>query len=94
MDRWNAADPARLATLAVKDGEGEIDAFSSPSRCSASAGAPLERIGFQLVEAAEHPGVDVQRRAADAGNTGSSTAAALLCSPVPHQQGHDLRLEY
>jgi hypothetical protein len=27
-------------------------------------------------------------------NTGSSTVAALLCSPAPHQQGHDLRLEY
>jgi hypothetical protein len=27
-------------------------------------------------------------------NTGSSTVAALLCSPAPHQQDHDLRLEY
>jgi hypothetical protein len=44
----------RLVMLAVQEGKGEIDAFQlTQPVLGLRAGAPLEQVGFQLIEAAE-----------------------------------------
>jgi hypothetical protein len=61
---------SRLASwrFAVGEREGEVDAFEFPDPAfRLSSGPAGVEVGFDLVEAADHLGVDAQHRAADAG---------------------------
>lgn len=68
VDSRSLGSALGLVALGAEEGEGEIDAFDlTDPALGFGACSAVEEIGFELREAVQHLGVDVEHRAADAG---------------------------
>ncbi|MGW0916638.1 hypothetical protein ACWD1Z_33670 [Streptomyces sp. NPDC002784] len=68
MDGWSLNSALGLVALRAEEGEGEVDALDLTDQAFGLSLRPsLQEVCFELGEPSEHPGIDVEHRAADAG---------------------------